>query len=193
VKSPQPSKGIVDRALDLINPKPEQETACAAATEARLQLLRDCIELHRNLPSPGDLKKELSGIRRDLTKAKKAISSYSPAARAMIFKKDAVAEQQFFDSLDRLAADTQFFRASLVVRPGGHRWDNRKVMAARYGADLLRSYSTEPFTKTGKACRELAELLWEGASGKVEDLAQYCREPDRIDPPLVVKVPWAKR
>ena len=185
----------VKRALTLIGPASEQEAACAAAIDACIRLLHLVWEEIRTLPTPGVLRKELKEIVRDLNRIKQAFSKYSKTAKAIIFRNDPAKQQAFFDDIDRCIKEAQSLIATdLIVRRGGHRWNNVKAIAAKYAKELLLSFSPKRPTKSSSgAFYELAALLYKAATGKGADLEHYCRELGRIEPNIVVRFSPAKR
>jgi hypothetical protein len=184
----------VDDALVLIKPRPEQEASCATTIRARVELLRKVHHDLEAIPSPGDLKKELKDIGRDLERTRAASRTYSAISKATIFEKDEAKQKAFLGDLDWLIVSAQFYHDALVVRPGSRRWDNVKVIAAKYADELLRSFSASAPGKTvGGTFYALAALLYKEATGKKANLEQYCRELDRIEPNIVVKMPFAGR
>jgi hypothetical protein len=185
----------VKRALKLIGPASEQEAACAAAIDARIQLLHLVWEAIRRLPTPGTLRKELKEIVHDLNRTKRTFKKYSKVAKAIIFQNDSARQQAFFDDIDRCIEEAQFLiTTGLIVRRGGHRWNNVKAIAAKYAQELLLSFSAKPPTKSGGgAFYELAALLYKAVTGEDAGLEQYCRQLGRIEPSVVVRFPPAKR
>ena len=94
-----------------------------AGTEGRLRR-RDhaphcavAYRLHHDLeaiPSPGDLKKELKDIGRDLKSIRAAFQKYSAISKAMIFEKDEAKQKAFLGDLDRLIVSAQFYHDGLL-------------------------------------------------------------------------------
>jgi len=181
------------RALELISPNPEQRDLCATAIDARIQMLRGLARDIGSIPSPGDLKGELKEIVRDLKRTKRNFTKYSEVAKAATFWKDPERQEAFLTALNQGIEAAQFHHDALVIPPGSRQFDNVKAMAASYAAELLRCYSAEPLTPTGRICRELAELLYKEATGKAANLEPYCRQPGRIEPRPLFRVPFAKR
>jgi hypothetical protein len=192
-------RDIVGDALELIKPQREQKAACAATITERVALLR---RVHLDLgaiPSPGELKKELEEIGNDLQTIRAAFRKYTEACRNLIFYNDAVKREAFLDQLDHLIVSAQWHHAALVVPPGSHRWDNVKALAGRFAKELLTTFSASPLTRARSgAFYRLATLLYEGITGEVVSLEQYCRdvldkadEPGggRIEPSIVVRIP----
>jgi hypothetical protein len=182
----------VKRALTLIGPASEQEAACAAAIDARIRLLHLVWEEISKIPTPGVLRIELEEIVRDLNRIRRNFTKhYSKTAKAMIFENDSARQQAFSDEIDRCIKEAQFLiTTDLIVRRGGHRWNNVKAIAAKYAKELLLSFSAKPPTKSRDgAFYELAALLYKAATGEGADLEQYCRQVElgRIEPNVVVK------
>jgi hypothetical protein len=191
VTAPADAPIHVKRALTLIGPASEQEAACAAAIAAHIRLLHLLWEKTSAIPTPGVLRKELKEIVRDLNRTKRVFTKYSKAANAIIFWNDSAKQQTFFDDIGRCIEAAQFHHDNLVFRPGGHRWDNVKAIAAKYAKELL-SFSPKPPTQShGGAFYKLAALLYKAATGEDADLEHYCRELGRIEPNVVVKISFS--
>jgi hypothetical protein len=187
-------------ALLLINPQPEQRDVCAATITQRIEPFRDAYQRLEAIPSPGDLKRELADIGRDLERIRTALGQYSVFATAMIFWKDADKQKAFFAELEALIDAAKFHHDAIVVRAGGRPWDNIKALMAKFALELLTTFGAEKPTKTaardGGAFLELASLLYKGVTGKKADLGRYCRDlldhagDGRIEPGIVVRVPF---
>jgi hypothetical protein len=191
-----PRPDIIERALSLIKPKPEQRAACATAIGQRDELLRRIHLVLGAIPSPGDLKKRLKKIGGDLRRTRRLLDEPSGCVAAVV-------GPDFLGEFDRLIDSAQFYHDAIAVRHGSRRWDNVKAIAARYANELLRSFGSAPPTKTPDGpFYNLASLLYEGATAKVGvDLEQYCRDVldnvnelggSRIEPSIVVRVPLAE-
>jgi hypothetical protein len=197
-RGPHPAEvdgSVVERALRLIRPKSER--SCVVAIRERVSLLRRVAEELNRCPSPGDLKKELKTLEKDMKRARTAMRLCSMPCRSMVFFKDAKREAAFFQELDQLVESAKFHQDALVVRRGSRKWDNVKALAAKYAYDLLRSFSDRPLTKaSGGPFYRLASVLYEAASGKKSNLEQYCRQildgVDRFEPAVIVRIPFAK-
>ena len=144
------------------------------------------------IPSPGELKEDLQDIKKQLERTRATFRRCS-LANAMIIFKDGSKETAFLEELDQLIDAAKFHHDALVVRPGSRQWDMVKAMAAKYADELLRSFGDKPPTKTeGGAFYMLASLLYRGATGATGvNLQQYCRDLDRVEPSIVVKVPYS--
>jgi hypothetical protein len=173
----------IDCALALIRPKPEQKAACAAMITERVALLRRVhLELSA-IPSPGDLKKELEEIGKDLQTIRAAFRKYTKTCTALIFDKDAARREAFLGQLDHLIVSAQWHHGVLAVPPGGPRWDNMQALVAKLAKELLTTFGAGPLTKTrGGAFYLLAGLLYRAITGEVASLEQYCR--DVLDNPV---------
>jgi hypothetical protein len=200
----------LDRALWLIKPKPEQQTACVAMIKERVGVLRRAYLAQSAAPSPGDLKKQLKNIAADLNHTRQLLepSTYAPALLWRTALGDAdradksghaknLPAKAFLGDLDRLIAAAEFLHGALVVRPGARRWDNIKAVTARLAAKLLTTFSAEPIAASrGGAFYRLATVLHEAVTGENGvSLEQYCRDVldssdgGRIEPNLMVRVP----
>jgi hypothetical protein len=175
------------RALALIRPKSKQRRACAAAVALRIKILRAAAQDVGAIPAPGALKTELKEIVRDLQRTKRTFAKRSVIARAVTFWKDAEQQQAFLAVLDQAIEAAQFHHDALVIPAGSPQFDNVKAAAASCAAELLRCYGT------GRGRRELAELLYQAATGKAASLEQYCRQLGRIEPSPLFKMQFAKR
>jgi hypothetical protein len=193
------NEDIVVRALVLISPNPAPQALCATTISVRVDLLRQTHQDLSAIPSPGDLKKGLETVGRDLERTRQSLQSVA----SVVFEKDVARQQRFFDELDWLIDSALFHHAALGVPRGSRRWDNMKALAARFAAELLRTYSASPPTKTIDGVYfQLAALIYEGVTGAVGiDLSQYCRdvidsadEPGggRLEPSIVVRAPFAE-
>lgn len=196
------SNDIVDRALTLIKPNAALADSCATTIRSRIDLLRQAHINLSTIPSPGKLKNDLKKIRDDLNRTRRNLQS--TIACAVVFEKDGERQKAFFDELDRLIDSAEFYRNALVIPPGSRRWDNLKALAARFAAELLKRYSVNAPTKTPNGVYfSLASMIYEGVTGKDNvDLSQYCRDHldsadqpggGRIEPGIVVRMPFAKR
>jgi hypothetical protein len=186
---------VIERALELIKPKPEQRAACAGDVKDRVQMLMFLHRTCRNVPSPGTLRNEFNEIADFLKNFRRGFNKFSAISRAMIFWKDPKREEAFFKELDQRINAAQLNHDWLIVPPGGHRWNDTAAMAAKYAEELLRQFSAKPPTKTkGGAFYQLASLLYEAATGKKNvALEQYCRvqldDPDRFGPGIRLRIP----
>jgi hypothetical protein len=207
---------IIERALRLIKPKPEQKAACAMITERVALLRRVHLELSA-IPSPGELKEQFKDIAADLRRIKQLLepSTHAPALlwKTAFGHADSADDETglpknlpakaFLDELDWLIETAEFLHGAIGVRPGSHRWDNVKAVTAKLAAKLLMAFGAGPLTKTrGGAYYRLATLLYKGVTGtdvEVGAMEQYCRDVldkaderggGRIEPSLVVQAPF---
>jgi hypothetical protein len=206
-------RAIIDRALKLIAPKPEQKETCVAMIEEHVAVLGRAYLAQGAGPSPGKLKKQFKDIAADLRRIKQSLesSTYAPALLWKTACGDADSADEsgqaknlpakaFLGELDRLIAAAEFLHGAIVVRPGARRWDNVKAVTASLAAKLLTTFSARPLltASRGGAFYRLATLLYEAVTGEVVSLEQYCRdvldkadEPGggRIEPSIVVRIP----
>lgn len=186
---PKPLEEIVHRALELIQPPPDRRESCRTEIGARVDLLRSVHHYLGNLPSPGQLREELGDIVRALKKARATLRDVTPASRSLTFLGS---PDEFDAELGRLIRNAEFHREAVHVPSGGRTWDGTKTQAARYADELLRSFGTRPPAKTiGGALYSLAAVLYEGGTGIPDaSLEAYCRDLDRVEPSIVVHVPF---
>ena len=139
---------VVVYATELIEPPHEQEARCHDIIEQRLEMLRDVHRRQAAISSPGELKKQLQNIDRDLRRMRRSLERW-PSATDVVFDQDAIKKQPFFDQIDLLINSTKFYGQAIASAPGGHRWNNMKALSARLAYELLITFGIKP-TKTAE-------------------------------------------
>jgi hypothetical protein len=183
---------VVERALALIDPKPDQSEACAEEVRTHVALLRMVATDLASVPKPYAVKLALDEKRKigAALRRLQAVIRSDAFAVDLLFKTSGMtveAQQTFLAQLERLADAAEFASQALVVRrPSRHEWNNTKVITARYADKLLRAFGTRRPTKSAGIA--LASLLYEEATGKESgEFSTYFRDLDRIKPEFVLK------
>jgi hypothetical protein len=175
--APKPASAdkVVTRALQLVDPKPEQ------TEEARTQVVDAIATIKRvgeHMPGPETTKRELRELASALRRAIAAVERPSPWgtwALGAAPRLTAVRLRSLCGEFAAIAEAAEWLQARLVVRKGpqvsGKRW-----VAALEADRLLRTYRVEPTLSAEGAFFQLAATLYEGATGIADaDLSRACR------------------
>jgi hypothetical protein len=169
---------VVERALALIEPKPDQREACAEEVCTHVALLHMVVTDLANAPQPPAMKAVVHDkIEPVLRKLQAALAKHPTHSHAF------AVDLLFLAQLDRLIDAAKFVPQALVApKPSRYKWDDAKGVAAKYADTLLRRFSAQRPTKyPGGAFYALASVLYEGATGERDvDLEKYCRQLGRI-------------
>jgi hypothetical protein len=187
------SETPIDRALGLIDPRPEKRQRC------RELLIKEVNAITADpgaLPSPKILKAELATAAKSLQSALRAIKKLPRTRQRVLLvplppvqggsslisllqasKRTEVRLERFLDQLDYAAAVADKQAKSISVPRTGGRPNYQKQAAAEWALILLAAFSRRrPTLTAGGVFFELANTIYEAATDKRDvDLSRQCR------------------
>jgi hypothetical protein len=168
----RPDKSPIDRALNVLNPPPDRWDACRKEIEMFIAMLRELDTVKKDLWSPAMVRQGFGRVAKNLEKA------VYEARKMHTFQL-----QYLEDYVPRWEEDAKYVKSlaeSTKVPPGKPPWDDVKSYCAILAEIYLLEYGHKPTRTEDGAFYTLAGILYEGVTGKEQDLSQYCRNVGRL-------------